>query len=96
MTEGLGKLYSNLAACSLQQEHFTKAIQACQLALQVQPPLQEICVALRLLCVFSPPLGVADSSYCVGSAPRMLCWHCAGPTELFHDKATRLSEMRIS
>ena len=36
VTEGLGKLYSNLAACFLQQEHFTKAIQACQLALQVQ------------------------------------------------------------
>ena len=34
--EGLGKLYSNLAACHLQQEHYQKAIDACQTALQVR------------------------------------------------------------
>jgi hypothetical protein len=34
-TEGLGKLYSNLAACYLQLEHYSKAIQACQIGLQV-------------------------------------------------------------
>ena len=33
--EGLGKLYSNLAACYLQQEHYQEAISACQAALQV-------------------------------------------------------------
>ena len=33
--EGLGKLYSNLAACYLQQEHYQEAINACQAALQV-------------------------------------------------------------
>ena len=33
--EGLGKLYSNLAACYLQQEHYQKAIDACRAALQV-------------------------------------------------------------
>ena len=35
--EGLGKLHSNLAACFLQQEHFSRALQACQAALQVHP-----------------------------------------------------------
>ena len=37
--EGLGKLYSNLAACYLQQEHYQEAINACQAALQVQKSL---------------------------------------------------------
>lgn len=44
VTEGLGKLYSNLAACFLQQEHFSKAIQACQLALQVRLSPGQLCV----------------------------------------------------
>ena len=38
MTEGPGKLHSNLAACFLQQGHFPEAIQACEHALQVLPP----------------------------------------------------------
>ena len=33
--EGLGKLYCNLAACHLQLEQYSKAIQACQMGLQV-------------------------------------------------------------
>lgn len=65
VTEGLGKLYSNLAACFLQQEQFSKAIQACQQALQVQLSPQESCGAPCMLCI-STQLGAADPSYCGG------------------------------
>ena len=77
VSEGLGKLYSNLAACLLQQEQFTKAIQACQQALKVQPTPQESHVALRLQCVFSPQRGIADSLFdgeCTMYAVLALCW----------------------
>ena len=58
--EGLGKLYSNLAACYLQQEHYQEAISACQAALQVPSWLRVSHFELQACVLFSTAVTAAN------------------------------------